>query len=89
MNATIKLTEAKTRILSGLADLLTSRRARLDGAIERGDERAAEMNRRKLAAEEARFIELAASNDWEFWHIHRHAAPDVLFADLETVKAAR
>ncbi len=71
MKPSIDLAEAKARILHGLTDCLQSRRERLDRAIERGDERAVEMNRRYLAAEEAKLIELAASNDWDFWNPSR------------------
>lgn len=86
MKPDIDLAEAKARILHGLTDCLQSRRERLDCAIERGDERAVEMNRRYLAAEEAKLIELAASNDWDFWNLHRDIRPSVLFTDLPASK---
>jgi hypothetical protein len=89
MNATIGLAEAKARILLGLTECLQARRGRLNSAITRKDARAVEMNRRYLAAEQERFIELAGCNDWDFWNLHRDITPSVLFLDLLAAKPLR
>jgi hypothetical protein len=89
MKATIGLAEAKARILYGLTECLQSRRDRINSAIEREDARAVEMNRRHLAAEEARFVELVECDDWDFWNLHRDIQAYVLFLNLSAAKPVK